>query len=91
MIAAAVTPLSAEIILLQFALATTLDGICALIALKFCRAQCKSRRFATETSLVSVAKRMVFGPGSNFQRKIGQNPRPEPPSGGSMGAFLELI
>src|SRR5262245_48591800 len=51
MIAAAVTPLSAEIILLQFALATTLDGICALIALKFCRAQCKSRRFATETSL----------------------------------------
>ena len=31
---------------------------------------------------------MVFGPGSNFQRKIGQNPRPEPPSGGSMGAFF---
>jgi len=56
MIAAAVTPLSAEIILLQFALATTLDGICALIALKFCRAQCKSRRFATETRLVSGAK-----------------------------------
>jgi hypothetical protein len=51
MIAAAVTPLSAEIILLQFALATTLDGISTLIPLKFCRAQCKSRRLATETSL----------------------------------------
>jgi hypothetical protein len=51
MIAVAVTPLSAEIILLQFALATTLDGICVLIPLKFCRAQCKSRRFATETRL----------------------------------------
>jgi len=50
---------------------------------------CVFRQFLL--SLVSVAKRMVFGPGSNFQRKIGQNPRPEPPSGGSMGAFLELI
>src|SRR5215831_8958351 len=56
MIAAAVTPLSAEIILLQFALATTLDGICALIALKFCRAQCKSRRFATETRLDATVR-----------------------------------
>jgi hypothetical protein len=35
----------------EVGLATTLDGICALIALKFCRAQCKSRRFATETRL----------------------------------------
>jgi len=34
----------------------------------------------TEPSrLVSVAKCMVFGPESNFQRKIGWNLRPEPP------------
>jgi len=51
MIAAAVAPLSVEIALLQFDSITTQDGICVLIPLKFCRGQCKSRRFATETSL----------------------------------------
>ena len=57
MIAAAVTPLSAEIALLQFGQSTTQDSICVLIALKFCRAQCKSRRFATETSLAYQSSR----------------------------------
>ena len=69
MIAAAVTPLSAEITLLQFALATTFDGICELIPLTFCCAQCKSRRFATETSLnkVRLAAPFYFGPKAKLQ------------------------
>ena len=60
MIAAAVAPLSVEIALLQFDSITTQDGICVLIPLKFCRGQCKSRRFATETRLGPVFQAPLF-------------------------------
>jgi hypothetical protein len=52
--------------LLQFDSITTQDGICVLIPLKFCRGQCKSRRFATETRLVSDLKWHVLRHGAAF-------------------------